>query len=126
MSNTTLMDYPVYFDNTKILWALKWDEDSDVVENVSESEAGTDIVNVVRMDKLTISCKYKCSDVWARTFKEFSLQDSIEVKRFNVLTGGYETRTMRMRNFSISMDKKSEKVRGSHGVWEVTFKLEEF
>lgn len=113
------------FNDTAILRPLSWSETSNVIESVTTSEAGTDIINVVRYDKLTISCEFGCSDAWAKTFKSFSLLNSFTLTRYDVISETDETRTVRMRNYSQSLVKDSERVSASNGLYSVTFDLEE-
>lgn len=113
------------FNNTPILRPLSWSETSNVIESVNTSESGTDIINVVRYDKLTISCEFGCTDAWAKTFKEFSLLDSFTLTRYDVISEAEESRTVRMRNYSQSLVKDSEKITVSNGLYNITFDLEE-
>ena len=121
-----LKDYPTYFDNIEILRPVKWDEDYEVIEDVNETEAGTDVVVVTRRGKLTVSASYKVSSVWAKKFMEFSEQDTIAVKIYDAVSDGYKTYTMRMRRFKKSQVKGSEFVRYGNGVYNVSFDLIQF
>lgn len=123
--------YPIMFDTTQILSPSQWDEKSDVIENVNQSEAGTDNVEVARYDKLTVSARFKVAEsstagTWAKTFKEFSKKASFTLKRYDILAEAYEERTVRMRNFSASLDRKSDLLPNINGVWDISFDLIEF
>lgn len=122
----SLLDYPIMFDDVEILRPTAWMEQSTVIENSNLSEAGTDIVEVVRYDKLTIAAQFTVTSNWAKVFKYYSKQASIAVKRYDVLAEDYETRNMRIRNLSITRRKKSEFVKGYFGIYDVNFNLEEF
>lgn len=121
-----LSEYPIYFDDTEIPFPLSWSEDSDVIENKNQSEAGTDLVSVTRYDKLKVSAKFKSMSGWAKTFKSFSKKDSFVLKRYDILAGDYETRTVRMRDFKADYVKHSEDFSITTGIWNITFNLEEF
>ena len=121
-----LKDYPVYFDQTKIFTPDKWDEKRDVIENAFQSEAGTDIISVTRYGKLSVSASFSCSDKWASIFTQFSEQDFIMVKIFDVVKKDYALHEMRMRNFNTSIIQGSERVAGTNGLYSVSFDLEEF
>jgi hypothetical protein len=123
---SSLLDFPILFDDVTILRPMNWQEQSKVVENTVLSEAGTDIVEVVRYDKLTIAAQFSVTSAWAKTFKEFSKKDSISVSRYDVLTETYDVRTMRIRNFTLTRRRKSEFVEGYYGLYDVAFNLEEF
>ena len=121
-----LKDYPVYFDSTAISFTKGWQEESVVVEEQNQSESGNDLLNVVRVDKLTINVDTTVTSDDAKVFKEFSKKDSITVKRYDILAEDYEERIMRIRDFVAEKLEKSEHVRSGNGVWHVTFKLIEF
>lgn len=132
-----LKNYPIYFSEvgaeteTQILFPLKWDEDSEIIENENESEAGTDLVSVVRYDKLTVSASFKCSSGWVKTFKNFAKMPYIRVRSYDIIDEAYKTRNMRLRDFSNKLIKYSERINATfpsgvvNGLWEVSFKLEE-
>ena len=126
MARHSMLDYPIYFDSTVMPQPRTWTETSNVVENVNKTEAGTDQVDVVRLDKLTIAVEYGCTDNLARTLKAFSKQNSIVVKYYDIETDDYKQRTMRMRKFSVALSQYSNELLTVRGVWRVTFDLEEF
>lgn len=113
------------FNNTPILRPIAWSETSNVIESVNTSESGTDIINVVRYDKLTISCEFGCTDAWAKTFKQFSLLDSFTLTRYDVISEAEESRTVRMRNYAQTLLKGSDRLSVSNGLYSITFDLEE-
>ena len=125
--------YPTLFNTTQILSPSTWQETSKVVESVAQSEAGTDIVDVVRYDKLTVQASYNIAETisngvgngWAKTFKTFSKMTSFTLKRYDALVGGYEERTVRMRDYKAQLRPKSDKLSAVNGVWEISFSLEE-
>ena len=121
-----LNDYPVKINNVELFPANKWDEDSEVIEDVQTSEAGTDITTVTRYDKLTVSAEYRCRSQWLGKFKAWSKADTLTVQIYDPVTDKYLSRTMRMRNFKSSLIEFSEKVKDTQGVWNVSFTLEEF
>lgn len=127
--------YPTMFDSTEILSPTSWKESSNVIETVNQSEAGTDLVDVTRYDKLIVDASYTIAETyetggvgngWAKTFKEFSEKASFTLKRYDPLVGGYEERTVRMRSFSAELIKKSDLFDAINGGWRISFKLEEF
>ena len=133
MAETTGLNtnYPIYFDTTQILSPHSWEEKSNVVETVNETEAGTDQIDVTRYDKLSVSVSYAIAESedgggWAKILKGFSKYNSFTLKRYDILLGGYEERTVRMRNFSANLKPKSDYLPAVNGVWEISFTLEEF
>lgn len=121
-----LKDYPIYFDDTEVMEWSDWEEQSEVVENTYQTEAGTDQLQVVRYDKLKVSTSYRCHSEWLQKFAAFAKQDSIAVKMYDAELMNYTTRTMRIRNFKKSPIEFSGKVADTNGVWNVSFVLEEF
>ena len=121
-----LKDFPVYFNSVEIMQWTKWDENRDVIENTYQTEAGTDQLDVVRYGKLTVNCQYRCHDEWVRIFAEFSQRDSIEVSSYDVHLAQNTVKIMRMRDFKVSPIEFSENVKDTNGVWDVSFRLEEF
>ena len=125
MSN--LNDYPVQINSTNLPVAVSWNENSEVIENANTTEAGTDIVDIARVDKLTVTASYDCSSDWVKTFKEWAKSTSkLTVKIYDPVSEAYATRYMRMRNFVSNLVKNSDKNSGTIGLWNVTFDLIEF
>lgn len=123
--------YPIFFDDTEMLSPHSWNETSEVIETVNSTEAGTDQVDVTRYDKLKISVSYVVAEndngqEWANILKGFSKQNSITVKRYDILEQGYEEREMRMRDFSANLKPKSDMLPSVNGVWEISFTLIQF
>jgi hypothetical protein len=121
-----LTNYPTFFNNIAIIRPEKWDEEYEVLETVNETEAGTDVVDVRRKGKLTITVSYKCSSIWAKKFEQFFDEDTLSVKFYDAKADDYITKTMRMRNFKKSLVKHSEGVRYGNGVHKISFDLIEF
>ena len=95
-------------------------------KRVSTTEAGTDIVEVTRYDKLSISAQFGVTGAWAKVFKTFSKSPSIQVRMYDTESETYETRTMRIRSYRETLKKGSETLTAVNGVWEVSFTLKEF
>lgn len=126
LTRHTMLDFPLFFDLTEIPQPSTWSESSNVVETVNQTEAGTQQVEVVRYDRLTVNCGFVVTDATAMLLKDFSKRNSISVKYYDIETDAYKTRTMRIRNFSASLKKDSNTLLYVRGVWEISFKLEEF
>lgn len=126
MSRYSMLDFPLYINSTALPFPSKWSEKSNVVETVNKTEAGTDQVEVVRYDKLTISCEFGCTNTLAATLKGFSKLSSVTVKYYDTETDAYKERTMRMRKYSQTLASGSHTLSEVRGVWSVLFDLEEF
>ena len=119
-------DYPMYFDTTVIPFPSTFTESHNTIENVDKSEAGTDIVNVTRYGKLSISMTIKCLQPTVETIAAFETKPAFTFKRYNPALGIYEERTVRMRNLSVSLLKGSQDLSSVDGVWQMVFRLEEY
>ena len=126
MATYSMKDFPISINLTELPFPHKWQESSNVVETVNKTEAGTDQVEVVRYDKLTISCEFGCTNTLVATLKGFSKMSSLSVKCYDAETDAYKERTMRMRKFSVRCADGSHTLDGVRGVWNVSFDLEEF
>lgn len=119
--------YPIQINSTNLPVPIVWDETAEVVENANTTEAGTDIVDIMRVDKLTVSASFDVSSTWLATFKGWANSTSkLTVKIYDSVSGTYVTRYMRIRNMISSLVKNSDKNSGTIGLWKVTFDLIEF
>lgn len=117
---------PIMFDDEVIFEPQSWEEASEVIENVNETEAGTEQIAVTRYDKLSVLCSFQCSSLWAKKFKQYSMKDEIAVSLYDVIDGAYKVRAMRIRDFKMSLVDHSWKTPGTSGLWNVSFSLIEF
>lgn len=119
-------NYPMLFNTTAIPFPNSYSENSQTIEKTKQTEAGTDIVNLIRQNKLKASMSFKCLQTTLQTLASFETENSFVFKRYNPKNGTYEERTVRMRNFKHNLIKGSEDLSEVDGVWEVSFTLEEF
>lgn len=126
MARHSMLDFPLMFDSDTIPQPSTWTENSEVVETVNNTEAGTQQVEVVRYDRLKVSCGFVVTDAVARLLKTYSKKDSFVVKYYDIETDAYKQRTVRMRGFSAALTKDSFNLLSVRGVWTVSFTLEEF
>lgn len=122
-----LNDYPVKINNTPIPVPIEWSENSEVVENAMTTEAGTDVVDVLRVDKLTVTASFDVSSSWLATFKGWANSTSaLAVKIYDPVTDAYVERSMRIRNFISNLVPNSDNTSGTIGLYNLTFDLIEF
>lgn len=120
-------DYPIKINNTPIPVPIEWSETSNVVENANTTEAGTDVIDVLRVDKLTVTASFDVSSSWLATFKGWANSTSaLTVKIYDSVTDAYAERSMRIRNFVANLVPYSDRTSGTIGLWNVTFDLIEF
>jgi len=122
-----LSDFPYKINNTALPFPSSWTVNPDVLETKKTSEGGTDMIQIQRRNKRTISVSYKLAGVdWLKKILEWKDEDALTVQQYNPITNTYETMTMRMRGVSYGKVKNSEELTAVTGVWTVSFKLEEY
>lgn len=123
-----LNDYPIKFDSTTIpFFPTTWQRTPKKIQNTNQSEGGSDIVQVIRTGKMSISVAFAIADdTWVKFFEEYSEKDSFQISEYSPKTGAYQTITVRMEDFSDGARRKSYGLTSVKGVWDVTFTLEEF
>ena len=120
-------DFPIEINSTKLPTPKVWTENALVVENELTTEAGTDIVDIMRVDKMTVNASFDVSSNWYMTFKGWANStSSLTVKFYDSATNAYLSRYMRMRNFIANFVEHSDNVSGTYGLWEISFDLIEF
>lgn len=124
--NSIRTNYPMMFNQTVIPFPTDYSENSQTVESVMQTEAGTDVVTIARYNKLKATMSFVCLQSVVQTLGGFRDVDSFTFKRYNPIIDDYEERTVRMRNFNCKPRKGSEDLKEVKGVWEVSFDLEEF
>ena len=119
-----LKTYPFKFNNVSIPFPNSVDFSNEVLENVNETEAGTDIVQIRRMKKTTISMSFRLMDSYLAFFEGYAYSSStITVSIYDATTRAYITKTMRMRDFKYSLVEKSELVNDINGMYDISFNL---
>lgn len=121
-----LTSYPILLDNVTLPFPSGWAEKYEVVETVNQTEAGTDSIEVSRYDKLSVSVSTTCVSNLATTLAGLRDKDVIVLKMYDLKTNAYKERNVRMRGFSAKLVKQSQKLSVTNGVWNVSFKLEEY
>lgn len=102
----------------------QWDETYSWVENVNTSEAGTDLVNIIRSDKLSVNAQFNCTHTWYHKLYELSQQPYLNLDTYDPLTDAHKLRRVRMRDFTASFQQYSDNI--GEGLWVVGFSLTEF
>ena len=119
-----LKNYPIKINNVAIPFAGSMEENYDTIETVNQSEAGTDIVQVRRLNKLTLSISYTILSDFISQFETWAGTSSyLTVQIFNFGTGAYTSKQMRMRNYKKSLVPKSQDLEATTGIWKVSFEL---
>lgn len=117
-------NFPIKINNTPIPVPIAWNETSEVVENVNTTEAGTDVIDVLRVDKLSVNASFNVSSTWLATFKGWGNSTSaLSVSIYDAVSNAYASRNMRIRNFNYSLVQNSDRTSGTVGLWELSFDL---
>ena len=123
-----LKSYPESINNVTLPnEPTSWSTRRDVIENVGTTEAGTDVIDIMRVGKLTITASYNVSSTWLVQFEAWSDETSpLTVKLYDPATSAYITKNMRMRNFTSDYVAYSKNTSGTLGLYVVSFDLIEF
>lgn len=81
-----------------------WEESYETIENVSQSEAGTDLCSLIRANKLTISITNNVNSEQKESLRALAAEPTVSVS-----VNGGSPKTMRMRGFTASRVRYSEK-----------------
>lgn len=121
-----LQTYPIKINDTAIPNPDSYDESSEVVESVNQSEAGTDIVLLTRRDKLSASLSFKASSHLAKTLATYRDTEPLSVQIYDNKSAAYKTRSMRIRNYRSSLVEDSWKTVNTNGLYQISFDLVEY
>ena len=121
-----LSDHPIKFNTTEMYFPGNFTISRGVIETVNQSEAGTDIVQIARRGKITVSVDTNCTADWLTTYRTFFGLNSFTLYVWDAGANDYETHIVRMRNLKEKLIKKSWDLDGQSGLWNVSFTLEEF
>lgn len=87
------------------------------LENISKSEAGNDLGNVVRLQKLTLSCSCKCDGHLKKKIQEKGLIPEAMAEY------GGRTFKARLRVSGAPHEEFSEEIPGADSLWTVSFSI---
>ena len=123
-----LKSYPESINNVTLPnEPTSWSTRRDVIENVGTTEAGTDVVDIMRVGKITITASYNVSSDWLVRFEGGADETSpLTVKLYDPATSAYITKSMRMRNFNSDYVANSKNTSGTLGLYVISFDLIEF
>lgn len=124
----SLNDYPIKLNGTALpFFPTNWQRTPNKIQNKNTSEGGTDILQRVRSDKMSISASFVLADAtWVKFFEDLNELDDFTLEEYDPRTEGYKERTVRMEGLRDGPRRKSHELTGVLGVWEVDFTLEEF
>lgn len=123
MAYTRLITYPIKFDTTALFKPEKWERKREKISNTNTSEAGTDLINLIRPNKLNIYAEFACNSTWAAFFEGYSDKPSFSLFQYEPSQNGYKERIVRMENYSDGTEEYSEYTNKSTGLYNVSFDL---
>lgn len=103
------------FNSVVIPNPVEMSEDYENIENTSQSEEGTDLVNIVRLQKLSLSCKFNCSSYWKN-----ELLTLAALSGATLIYNGTTYTDVRFRISSCGLVENSETCGNTDGLWEVS------
>lgn len=115
-----MLGYYLKFNNESFPNPVSVSMSSKTLENVSQSEAGTDLVCLVRPSKKSWSMKFNLSSGKADILKELCKAESTSMLYIGTLY------TVRVRDYQDRLIPYSEWVINTDGLYEVTVKITEF
>jgi len=115
-----IKDYPIKINSSDIPWGdTPVSESRDTLENVNVTEAGTDVCQVERLGKLTLSFNYQLPKSYRDTFYGYYANNTtLTVQIYN--GSSYDSYTMRMRNWKCQLVSGAEQ---TSGVYKFSFDL---
>lgn len=123
-----LSDYPIMFDSTALpFFPSSWGRQLKKITNTQQSEGGYDIVQTIRVKKMSYPFSVAVADdTWVAFFEQYYALDSFNLSIYSPVAGGYEVKRVRMDSLDITPRRHSEDLTAVTGVWDVSFTLEEF
>lgn len=107
------------FNNVSIPNPTAFNISYDNVEEVAQSEAGTDLAIVVRLQKRTFECTFQCTSTWLNSFRTMCNLTSA------TLVYNSESIVCRARITSATLAPDSEYAARTDGLWTVTVSFTE-
>lgn len=115
-----MLGYYLKFNNEAFPNPITSSKSSKTIENVNQSEAGTDLVCVVRPSKLSWNFKFNLSSAKRDILESLCSDESTQMFYMG------STYTVRVRDFQERLVANSEWVANTDGLYEVTVKVTEF
>lgn len=109
----------ITINNTQMPNPTSYEETLNPSENVYESEAGTQMSNIVRLDRFSFSASWNCTSRLRDTLKTYCKTASVNVS----VDGVAYTGRMRLGG-AISLVENSETNTGTQGLWTVPITFE--
>lgn len=123
MPNTSLRDFPLQFDNTLLFKPEAATANPKKLYNKNESEAGTDLLNIRRANKMQFNFTFNCTDAWEAFFHAYNMKDSFYFSYYDAETAAYKQIEVYMDNYSSSWEPHSDYITTSKGLYVVSFDL---
>lgn len=115
-----MLGYYLKFNNEDFPNPITPTMSSKTLENVNTSEAGTDLVCIIRPSKKSWSFKFNLSSGKRDILRSLCEDESTEMTYMG------STYTVRVRDFQERLVQNSEWVRNTDGLYEVSVKVTEF
>lgn len=90
------------------------------IESVMTSEAGTDLVDSIRLQKKTVTCNFQVTSFWKAKLEEIGNETTVSLQ-----IGTATAFTCRPRITGEDLFQDSHTVEGTDGLWTVQMTFEE-
>lgn len=116
----------IYFfiNSSEFPFPTKFSIEKETIEQVNQTEAGTDQTIVARSGKLIASAEFQLTSTKYQELKGYSNEPSVFVLLPEA--GINMIRTMRIRNFNAEFVENSRRTLNTQGLWRVSCKFIEF
>lgn len=105
-------------NNTALPIPASWAETYETIENVNQSEAGTDLCSLIRANKLSVTITSNLTELQKTALLSYSAAGTVSVKINGV------TKTMRLRNVTADRVRFSERL-ATGELWECSYTITE-
>lgn len=103
----------------------KWEESMNAIATSGLSESGQEFYIVTRKEKYAADCEFVVDERYARCFKLLAFAGILGLTFFDIHLGTEGVRSVKMKDFALSLVPKSGRLNSVTGLWNVAFKLEE-
>lgn len=123
-----LKDYPIKINDTAIPFPRSWSENRTRIANEFQTESGKRKVILVRNARKSWSGSWVVSSTWLKIFEEYRAENTLSLKVYDAVTGGYKNHTVNITDDSFRFDliEGSKSVGRTNGLYTVSFDMEEF
>lgn len=114
------------FDNDDIPFPKTFNVSLTNVQESNLSEGGRTLIQQIRTGVLSARVSTKALSDVLKLYKTYSQKSSFVLTIYEPITETTETRTVYMDDFSYGLEKGSDKLTCTNGIYDISFNLKEF